>query len=87
MIYLSLFISALLTETSLGTLFISASFILFSFVFYAGLKACFFGDVYVIKTEPCLSATALHLMDGPQGNPNFMLTGGKVYHLLMFHLI
>ncbi len=72
----------LLTETSLGTLFISASFIFFKL-----FEKLVFDCVHVIKIEPCPTEIVMHLMDDPKGNPDVMLTGGSVYHLLMFHLI
>lgn len=81
-IYLSLFIWVLLTETRLGTLFIFTSFIFFKL-----FEKLVFDCVYVIKIEQCLTATVMHFMDEPKGNPNVMLTGGTVYQLLICHLI
>lgn len=82
MIYLSLFIWVLLTETRLGTLFISVSFI-----FFKQFEKLVFDCVYVIKIKQCLTATVMHFMDEPKGNPNVTLTGGGVYQLLICHLI
>lgn len=80
-IYLSLFIWVLLTETSLGAVFIFTSFIFF----YAVWKAC----VYVIKIEPWLTEIVMHFMDEPKGNPNVdrrqCLSAANVSLGLMFY--
>lgn len=62
----------LLTETRLGTLFISVSFI-----FFKQFEKLVFDCVYVIKIKQCLTATVMHFMDEPKGNPNVTLTGGR----------
>lgn len=72
----------LLTETSLGTLFISVSFIFFK-LFEKLVFACF----YIFEIEPCLTETVMHCMDDPKGNPDVMLTRISVYHLCMVPLI
>lgn len=72
----------LLTETTLGTLFI-----FMSFIFFKLFEKLVFDCVYVIRIEPWLTEIVMHFMDEPKGNPNVDLTGGDVYQLLMFHLI